>query len=158
MIFHRFLCHFLLHSSRGCLGRAAESLWVSNPAGSPVPAVDLQFQPWHGVLCSFVVEGGSCRAVLIIPITGMSISPPSADLRCLWWQWWGRWQGLEGQVTSLSEGRAAGLLCVILQSLGTFPVCQLVFTGTAGGCSLLGDGDCTALAVLTANIESQAGL
>lgn len=52
-------------------------------------------------------------------------------------------------MTSLSEGRAAGLLCVISQSLGKFPVCQLVFTGTAGECSLLGDGDCTALAVLT---------
>lgn len=76
MIFPRFLCHFLLHSSRGCLGRAAESLWVSKPAGSPVPAM----APCPLQLC---VKGDSCRAELIHSQHRDEISPPTADLRCL---------------------------------------------------------------------------
>lgn len=68
-IFLRFLRHFPLHSRRGCLGRAAERLWVSKPAGSPFPAM---------ARCPFslVLKRDSCRAVLTIPITGMSIPLP----------------------------------------------------------------------------------
>lgn len=58
-----------------------------------------------------VVKGIPAELCSSIPTTGMNMCPPSAALRCF-------------LVASLAEDRAAGLLCLSLQSLqslGTFP-------------------------------------
>lgn len=100
MIFPRFLCPFLLHSFRGCLGQRC---WI--PVGL-LPSYIMAFM--H---CSWLcVTGDCCRAVLSHPHHRDEQFPPCWPQECLV-AGVGQVAGLAAQVTPLMR---MGLLCLML--------------------------------------------
>lgn len=126
-----------------------------NPCGS-LTQKDPQLQPWHGVHCSWLcVQGDSCRAVLSSPITGMNISPP-ADLRNLLWQCWGRWQGWLHSDTP-EWGWSCCAWCLPSEPGHAPCLTDRVYWNCRGMLIAL-RLQLQCLAVLTGNIQGQAGL